>query len=370
MVKQSIINKTDFTNFLECGAILQIASDQFKLIWGPFCSEVASFDTMSEVRTAIYKPDFWDFTDSDQTKKTFFYGTKESIVDRASVLELLSQVEAEALNVQWGLVSESEFKQQYQWSQAQFAANQLTKTVPIIRQSGQVQFSLKNLAQSIRSILSEKHYGTTFGFWQNGGGFFGHTPELILNWSQDDQKLKTMALAGTMVREKENSLKILSDAKILAEHQIVVNDLVNVLSEVNSERKIKVELLEVLELKYLCHLKTEISVGDVNFQQAQNNLFQIHPTAALGLFPRSKAAYDYFKKYPIQENRKNFAAPFSFINKNSIKAIAAIRVLFFSKTEVIIYSGCGVTAESNLNDEIIELENKRNSVKKMMGLNL
>ena len=56
------------------------------------------------------------------------------------------------------------------------------------------------------------------------------------------------------------------------------------------------------------------------------------------------------------------------ITNSSIQCVAAIRNLYFQKNKIIIYSGCGVTSESQLQSELKELESKRMSVVKMMVL--
>lgn len=370
MAKQSIMNKSELTNFLDCGAILQVGADQYKLVWGPFTAEPFDLALVSGGKTIIYKPDFWDFTLDDHDKKTAFVGTQEAVVEREQLLELLNQQEHVDFNIAWSPVNEADFVEQFEWSQSQFKIGALSKTVPIISQNGAVLFSKAHLAKALISILSEKHYGSTYGFWQNTEGYLGHTPELILEWDAKDHAVKTMALAGTLPPGKENEYAIMHDPKILDEHQIVVNDMLGVLQKANPTQKIEIEKLKVLELKYLLHLQTKIQLPQIEASEVQKYIQAIHPTAALGLFPRKSSAYREFKKFVIQSIRQNFAAPFAFINKNQIKAIAAIRLFYFDPTGVKITSGCGVTVGSILADELKELENKRNSVKRMMGMNV
>ena len=108
---------------------------------------------------------------------------------------------------------------------------------------------------------------------------------------------------------------------------------------------------------------------DVSLAEALRLAEAIHPSAALGLYPRSKEKFNDWFQFQIQKKRKNFAAPYGFFQKNQIHAVAAIRNFFFSPTGVQIFSGCGITAESILEIELAELQTKRNSVKKMMGFN-
>lgn len=370
MAKQSIIDKSELTNFLDCGAILQMGSDQFKLIWGPFTPQSLDLAAISDEKTIIYAPDFWDFISENKKNNLGFFGVKEHIFSRQELLELLAQQNQVEFAMQWGAATEAEFTEQFQWSQSQFASKILTKTVPIISQVAAISFTKTHLVTSLISVLNGNHYGSTYGFWKNTEGFLGHTPELIVDWSHENKKLNTMALAGTMDQRKESVSAILHDEKILDEHQIVVKDMTDVLQTVNQNKKIEVENTKVLELKYLCHLQTPIHIPNVNLQEVPQYLQALHPTAALGLYPRNKEAYKNFKTFKIQQERKNFAAPFAFISAKQAKAVAAIRLFFFDHNQVQITSGCGVTAGSILKDEIKELETKRNSVKRMMGMNV
>lgn len=370
MAKQSIMNKSDLTNFLDSGAILQVGADQYKLLLGPFKPEPFDLALVSGEKTCLYKPDFWDFLRPDQSLQKAFVGTHEFVIGREQLLDLLNQQEHVDLSVDWKAVNETDFLDQFDWSQSQFKTGQLSKTVPIISQIGTLLFSKPHLVKTLISVLSENHYGSTYGFWQNTKGFLGHTPELILEWHAEDHVINTMALAGTLPSGQQNVAAILNDPKILDEHQIVVNDLLGVLQKVNPAQEIKVEKLKVLELKFLCHLQTSIHLPGVDVMDVKKYIQAIHPTAALGLFPRKSSAYQEFKKFTIQSARENFAAPFAFIHKNQIKAVAAIRLFYFDASGVKMTSGCGVTAGSVLTDELKELENKRNSVKRMMGMNV
>lgn len=378
MGKQSIINISDLTSFLECGAILQVSLDQFKMIWGPFQKETLSLDAIlnqQDEKTAIYSPDFWNFINSENTTSKISFGQAEKLVSRGQLLDLLQQVSNSKIEVNWDKELESDFTQQFNWSQLQFAQKSLKKTVPIISQSGEISFTSSHLAYALKSILVESHYGSMYGLWQNGEGFFGQTPELILQWDEANQKLQTMALAGTLPlhgsdSEKADSIeKIKKDLKILDEHKIVVDDIFNVLSSISTD--IHKAKMDVLALKHLCHLRTAFEVNSVDLNQALQFLKSLHPTAALGMYPRIKTFFEQFQNISnLQKNRHQFAAPFAFIQKNQIKAVAAIRNFYFNPTAITIVSGCGVTVGSILSDELKELENKRNSVKKMMGMNV
>ncbi len=365
---QSIINRTEFTNFLREGALLQLSADQFKLIWGPFLPSPDKMNVSAVEKTVIFKPQFWDFTSASSPLTYHLMGTHELSISRSSLLQLLRQQESEVPVIRWLPLDEKDFKAQYQWSFEKFAQGLLQKSVPIISQHGEIDWTSFHLSHALISLLSEEHYGSTFGFWSQGQGFVGHSPELIAEWEAETSELRTVALAGTYSKQLNSEKLILKDAKILKEHQIVVDDLKSELQQLFLEKNLQIKPISVLPLKFLDHLQTKISIRSVELNQVQACIAAIHPTAALGLFPRDENLYKEFQKFETQRHRLNFAAPFGFITSKHIKVIAAIRSLYFYDSTVQIFSGCGVTDESILQIELAELTEKRNSVKKMMGL--
>lgn len=364
---QSIIEKSEFTNFLQCGAILQLSPDQFKLIWGPFHFEPLNLKETTDEKTVIYNPQFWDF-DSEEQKKTGRVGIKEKLLSRQQLLRHLNLELKINAKIKWNKISDQDFQIQFNWSQQKFKSGELLKTVPIILQTGEGDYTTSHLAATLTKLVQGEHFGSAYGLWQENKGFFGQSPEIILDWRSSNCVLETMALAGTTAKESNNKEQILNDAKILNEHQIVVKDICSVLASVNDNKKINIQKLQILPLKYLNHLLTPISIEGIEFNDLESYIEKIHPSAALGLFPRKKIMYQQMKKFEIQKKRQNFAAPFGFFNRTQARVIAAIRCFYFSEKQIILYAGCGVTAESIFQSELIELENKINSVKKMMGL--
>ncbi len=363
----SIIHNSDFTNFLHSGAILQTAIDQFKLIWGPFKEKDYQNLLLSDEKTIIYKPEFWDFV--DDKPRLCLTGSQEVILNRSELLNLLKQQESTALKIQWDEPLTTEFTQQFQWSFEKFETKELKKTVPIISQLGRISFRTQQLVNALINVIEAEDFGWTYGFWQNFVGFLGHTPENLVDWTAKIQILQTVALAGTSEKKTEKT-QLLQDQKILNEHAYVVDDLNQFFKKNFKSKSVRVQGPTVLELKYLNHLRTTLEIEKVNHREALAILDLIHPTAALGIYPRDVLMYQTFKNFNLQKNRCSFAAPYGFITNSSILIVAGIRSFFFTQEEVLLFSGCGVTTESILTEELSELEKKRNSVKKMMGMNL
>lgn len=358
----------NITSFLENGALLKLSSDQFNLISGPFSLVPLCEDQMHAKVPLIYQPYFWDFL---QVHRQTLFGSKgvsSHILTRQQLLALLIEQQPKKPKMRWKTLETQAFREQFDWSQQEFAQHKLQKTVPIVCQKSETHLSSQNRAWMLFNLLTEELSGWTYGFWENGSGYLGQTPELIVEWNLENQVLKTSAVAGTLTNTSENELQILQDSKIREEHNFVVSDISNQLKEVLSEEKIQRLETHVQKLKHLLHLKTDFQCSKVSFVEAVNVLQKLHPTAALGIYPRELSEMQRFSKLKLQDQRNTFAAPFALMTSEKVLCVAAIRNLFFSETEIRIFSGCGVTTESHFETEWGELQMKRDSVKKMMGL--
>lgn len=127
---------------------------------------------------------------------------------------------------------------------------------------------------------------------------------------------------------------------------------------------------DILELKYLLHLITEFQLEANDIGQVFEVIEALHPTAAMGLYPNSKQKFKEFYNFSLQKERSGFAAPFAIVEEEMVCCVVAIRNIIFSSQQVKIFSGCGVTSASEYRSELTELQNKRDSVKKMLGLNV
>jgi menaquinone-specific isochorismate synthase len=127
---------------------------------------------------------------------------------------------------------------------------------------------------------------------------------------------------------------------------------------------------QILELPTLFHLKTDIQCEipkDHTFSFF-NACRALHPTPALGVSPRTYG-YEWMKSLPEQRERRGFGAPWGISwSKDEALCLVAIRNLQWDKSGCRIGSGCGIVAQSDLKQEWRELAQKRQSVKKVLGL--
>lgn len=354
----------NFKDFLMDGCFLQVSPNLFKLIRGPFKSVELEHLHPSDATTLLYRPKFWSFL-SDATSLSssdLSIGQQSLEIDRVEFIRHVQALNPIKPNLTWRPVAEESFRRQFDWTRENISKEFLKKSVPIISQKANGVISINERAYLVQQILNVESYGWSYGFFSEASSSVGLTPEMLISWKAQSGMAETMALAGTFSKSAENFKIILQDEKTLVEHQYVVDDI-----QANLKGAEKSEL-KVLELKHLLHLKTDFKLALKDHNQCLGAAKLLHPTAAMGLFPRNLSLYEEFSKFDLQQRRAEFAAPFGLIEQDKIQIVVAIRNIMFNSTEAEIFSGCGVTSDSVYQSELAELENKRNSVKKMLGL--
>lgn len=365
------MTEQNLKDFLNSGAFLQISPDLFKVLIGPFERVSAKDIAPFKHNTLLYRPNFWDFLEQNDefSQKSVYVSSQVFTLNREEFIHLISPLAATPPNIEWKAVNEEQFKAQFEWSQRNFANSILSKTVPIIRQQGASLFTSANVLWCLKKLLEQNSFGWSYGYFQDGAGYLGHTPEILAQWTRADRQLHTVALAGTYAKTHTAFEEIVEDQKVINEHNIVIDDIIDKLSQLSFKSKSIQGPTDVLELKYLLHLITEFQMEVADVKQTFEVIHALHPTSAMGIFPNNRAKLQEFSDFIIQKQRQAFAAPFAVVEEDSVYCIVAIRNMVFEPHEVQIFSGCGVTSESNCEAELLELENKRSSVKKMLGLN-
>ena len=354
----------NFKDFLIDGCFLQVSPNLFKLIRGPFRPAEPEHLLASATHTLLYRPNFWSFLNEANSLglSNLSIGQQSVELDRVEFIRQMQALNPVKPILDWQPVVEESFKQQFDWTQENISKDLLKKSVPIISQKAKCFFSLNERAYLVQKILNVESYGWSYGFFSEVNSFVGLTPEMLISWNIKTKNAETMALAGTFAKTPENFKLILQDEKTLAEHQFVVEDIQSCLPLAQKSE------LKLLELKHLLHLKTDFKIALATYQEGLSAAKSLHPTAAMGLFPRRQNLFEQFSKFNLQQRRGQFAAPFGYIDRDKIQIVVAIRNIMFNSNEAEIFSGCGVTIDSDYRAELQELENKRNSVKKMLGL--
>jgi len=207
----------------------------------------------------------------------------------------------------------------------------------------------------------ENNYKDCFNFiiqLNKNDYFIGSSPELILKLKQN--KISTISLAGTStIKNKLNSLKEIN------EQEYVTKYLKKTLEKIGNE--IKQSKTKKLKLNYAYHLKTKISANIKNNKHILELLKMIHPTPALSGYPK-KEAMDFIKQTePF--NRGYYTGAIGLYNlKGEGYFYAGIRSALIKNKEIYIFSGGGITKNSDYLKEWEETNIKSNHIKTIIKL--
>jgi menaquinone-specific isochorismate synthase len=240
---------------------------------------------------------------------------------------------------------------------------EIEKAVPIVFAESAEVPQWEDLAGLMDAAL-EAHSGLyVYGFWQNGQGILGATPEYLFHRTAD--QVRTMALAGTCAKNGEQTAQeFFKNPKEQHEHQLVVKDLQQRMQKLGW---VKTDETKVIEFPQLYHLRTLLEVETRN-ADVQELVQLLHPTPALGVSPRNYGLA-WMRDLPYQKDRGLFGAPLMFsLSAEESLCLVAIRNLQWSERGSRIGSGGGLVAASDLQSEWKELALKREAVMKALGL--
>lgn len=206
------------------------------------------------------------------------------------------------------------------------------------------------------NLLQQNTNSFVFAYHKDGKTFLGATPEVLVQ--KKGKEITTYALAGTLARRDgdEGALRqsLLRDEKNLHEHQIVIDAIVGVIDQWVEE--LKVEPTQILTLKNLFHLQTEIK-GRSKGATLEELALALHPTPALGGNP-SKVALELIRAHEKHE-RGLYAAPIGLMDANGDGVfVAGIRSALIIGDTAYACVGSGIVKQSDCESEYRETENK------------
>jgi menaquinone-specific isochorismate synthase len=253
----------------------------------------------------------------------------------------------------------------FQSIQSAMRAGNLKKAVPVALSSAGKCPSLAQRCDWILRLLESPQDMHPYGFWTLHTGMLGLTPEILLH--RTGSQVETAAVAGTLSKASSQSVEqFLSDAKERSEHDFVVQDLVQ---QMRPFGHVTIGETVVREYPTLYHLVTpiQLSVNHADWTVAELTK-NLHPTSALGVFPR-EIGLSFLEKLPQQKLRMKHGAPLSFyLSKTESLVLVAIRCLQWNETGSFIVSGGGLGMESQLENEWREILHKRNAVFNFLGM--
>ena len=365
MERKNSITLSGITNFLEAGALLR-QKGRWTLIAGPFQTR----EKPNKHEISVFCPEFYSLENSPVWvgNSSFSLSTeqlREACEAYLAATGVKSNATSESLSA-WQEPLKADFAEAFDVIQTRITRQEIAKAVPVVFARKTQTITPPARAQMILQLLTAPETLHVYGFWNEGVGVLGATPEVLFSYK--DQILETMALAGTCPKSETSSRdSLLHDEKEMHEHRLVVDDLVTLFK---SQGDLEVTGPEILELPTLYHLKTDIRVR-LHARETDGVALakKMHPTPALGVAPRS-AGFQWMATLPGQDDRGRFGAPFAFLSGEEALCLVGIRNIQWNRQSSMIGSGCGVVAASELDREWRELFQKRFSVRKILGLEI
>ena len=362
---------------LKEGFLLQIDSDRYLLGGGPL-----SFSNHPDPnKWSLFHPPFFYSCDVEGTGhhipiKTSFVqkGNKNSkafwciptytaLLSKKELMALFKNKNNTKLELtKWQGPSFSLF--QTQFSQALEKINQgcFKKVVPVFFETAS--FGLteqKTKALLYRLLSTHSDMGRAYALWFKDRAIMGQTPEYLFQTNSIQSKIHTMALAGTARDPNHNLLR---DPKERQEHKWVVQGIQSVLSSLGGYNVFDPYVFSVGPIQ---HLRTDFTLKPKRSVSFQELCLLLHPTPALGGFPK-KPAWEWLLKWEHEGafSRYGFGAPFGVLFKDKAFCLVAIRNTQFIEGKAYVGSGCGLVQGSHITTEWREGQKKRNFIKKIL----
>lgn len=271
-------------------------------------------------------------------------------------LEDLKVDELQTTPIQWNSLNKTEYIETFD----QLIANdRLTKAVPYVFLEGKGRIDIRQSLSSLANFAA--HFPIyLYGHWNEEEGILGATPELLFQMEGD--LLNTVALAGTLPIQQKD--RLLSDPKLLEEHDWVIKGIMEDLSSFGTVNR---GVTTTLDFPRLSHLHTPISCHLKKERDPLDLVAALHPSPALGGYPKEEA-----KKWLLDFDKKNprgrFGAPVGLLYQGKMTAYVAIRNIQWSGESLRIGAGGGIVKQSNVEHEWEELMLKLNAIKSLLKI--
>jgi len=266
-------------------------------------------------------------------------------------------------------ISENSPKDKKKWQEkVKYGINEIKNgNIKKVVLSRKIEITLtgKPLMSELLSVLKDKYSNcTVFAYHSGQSIFFGASPERLAKFH--DNSVEIDALAGSSRRgsdeseEIELSRNLLTDEKELDEHNIVVSYLKEQLSAVTENIEFPGSP-QVKKLADIQHLWTPVKARLADKKSILSVIELIHPTPALGGFPKEKAL-SIIKKLE-DYNRGMYTGIIGWLTPyNEGEFTAAIRSALITGKKVTAFAGCGIVEHSIPENEFTETELKLNAI--------
>ncbi|HYP89179.1 MAG TPA: isochorismate synthase [Polyangiaceae bacterium] len=206
-------------------------------------------------------------------------------------------------------------------------------------------------ARTLSRLRESSPLSPRFAFRVDGVTFLGSPPERLL--AKNGLHIETEAVAGTLPASDVGAAEhLVSDAKLLAEHAPVVQDLVERLRPVADLQPLPARPLPH-RARHVLHLKTPISATLRAPERALSLLSRIHPTPAVGGYPTQPALRFIAEHEP--DERGWYAGPIGWIDAHDNADFAvALRSGVIAGKQAHLYVGAGIVSGSDSDSELQE----------------
>jgi isochorismate synthase len=208
-----------------------------------------------------------------------------------------------------------------------------------------------SVARVLGRLRNNEPNAPRFAFRVGGATFLGSPPERLL--AKTGLRIETEAVAGSLpVTDEGAAERLLNDAKLMAEHAPVVQDLVERLKPVADLQALP-ERPYAHRARHILHLKTPISATLRAPERALSLLARIHPTPAVGGYPTGPALRFIAEHEP--EERGWYGGPIGWIDSHDNADFAvALRSGVICERQAHLYVGAGIVSGSDSDSEFQE----------------
>ena len=220
-------------------------------------------------------------------------------------------------------------------------------------------------AELLARLRVEAPESTRFLVRREGSVFLGATPERLAK--KYGASLETEAVAGSVsTHERQAARRLLESTKDLAEHALVVREIVRALEPL-AERIEKPSEPELHELRHVLHLRTPIRAELRGLPHLIQVVERLHPTPAVGGAPSARAL-EWIATHERDE-RGWYAGPVGWFDVDGDGEMAvALRSGVLEANRAHLYVGAGIVEHSVPEAELAETRWKLQTLLSALGI--
>lgn len=361
-----ILDISKLSDFLTRGAIYALGNDRFCVGWesSHLAPEAVTF-------RFLYPEFFFDAADESD-----WLPRNQAIVDRATLEQALRDYLAQSEDSPpsaWQTTREA-FLAQFTALKDLIARGVISKGVPYGQLQATIAVDPTWIARRLQTALREGKSASLYGIWNGTDGLIGCSPERLCEYDGETRILTAEAVAGTTPLKGYEPGALFNDSKAVQEHSLVIDDLVDRLSDLG---KVEIGSTREYQVPGLVHLKAPLRVAVGEKEISLNEVVRrLHPTAALGVYPRNEAGRAWLRDADRCLPRWRFGAPFGISQASnqqsgtevSFSCLVSIRNVQWRGQDVRINAGCGVVESSQLEGEWQECLAKIQSIRNLLDL--